>query len=74
MIVSFFDKDGQKLEYGDFSLITKSLYRAIIDAESITGFKLKRISFNWATMQAGNKHLLVSACDFEHKVKLLKGM
>jgi hypothetical protein len=63
MLVTYYDLDGQEVQNGAFNLLTKSLYKAIIEVELITGFKLKRISFNlnWALMHKDNKRILVSA-------------
>ena len=61
MKVTFYTLDAQQVSYGSFILITKSLYRSVIDCEAITGFKLIRISFNWALMGSGDKRLLISS-------------
>jgi hypothetical protein len=61
MLVTYYDLDGQEVQNGAFNLLTKSIYKATIEVELITGFKLKRISFNWALMHKDNKRILVSA-------------
>ena len=60
MICEYYDIDGKKLTYGHFSLITKSLQKAIVEAEMIAGLPLKLIGNEFAIMGHGNKHLVVS--------------
>ena len=60
MICEYYDIDGQKAAGGEFSLLTKSLHRATIDAEIITGLPLKIIASSFAVMGKGNKRLVVS--------------
>lgn len=61
MICEYYDYDGQLLSTGSFTPLTKSLYKAVVITEQITGYKLIRISFNWALLGSGKKRLLVSA-------------
>lgn len=60
MICEYYDIDGQKLTHGHFSLITKSLQKAIIEAEMITGLPLRLVANQFAVMGHGNKRLVVS--------------
>lgn len=60
MICEYYDVGGKKVTGGEFSLITRSLYRATIDAELITGLPLKMIANSFAVMGKGNKRLVVS--------------
>lgn len=61
MIAEWCNLDGQIIPGGEFSLTTKSLYKAAIDTAMIVGGKVGLVSFNWATVIVGNKRLLVSA-------------
>lgn len=61
MIAEWCNLDGQIVPGGEFSLTTKSLYKAAIDTAMIVGGEVGIVSFNWATVIVGNKRLLVSA-------------
>ena len=63
MICECYDMDGQLVTHGSVSLLTKSLYRATIDAQEITGLPLKMIASSFAVMGKGKKRLLVSVQD-----------
>ena len=63
MIAEYYDMDGQQVTTGSFSLITKSLYRATVDAQEITGLPLRMIASSFAVMGHGNKRLIVSVQD-----------
>lgn len=60
VICEYYDIDGQKLDTGSFSLLTKSLPRATIDAQQITGLPLIKFANKFAVMGEGNKRLVVS--------------
>ena len=61
MIAEYYDIEGQLVSGGEFSLITKSLYRAVIDIKQMTGFDLKLMASQFAVFENGNKRLVVSA-------------
>lgn len=63
MIAEYYDIDGQQVTTGSFCLITKSLYRATVDAQKITGLPLRMIASSFAVMGHGNKRLIVSVQD-----------
>lgn len=63
MICEYYDIDGQKLTHGHFSLITKSLQEAVVEAEMITGLSLRLIANNFAVMGHGNKRLVIGRGD-----------
>jgi hypothetical protein len=60
MIAEFYDIEGKLVSDGAFSLITKSLYRAVIDVQQMTGFELSLVASHFAVFQNGNKRLVVS--------------
>jgi hypothetical protein len=60
MIAEYYDIKGQLVSDGAFSLITKSLYRAVIDIKQMTGFDLKLMASHFAVFESGNKRLVVS--------------
>ncbi|MDW2310604.1 hypothetical protein [Vibrio sp. 1075] len=56
---TFFDYDGQELTTGCFSLITRSRYKAVVDAQTITGFILILFAQNFAVLGKGKARLVV---------------
>ena len=60
MLCEFYDKEGQQVEFGSFSLLTKSLYRAIIDVQEITGYEPTLKASNFAVMASGDKRIVIS--------------
>ena len=54
MICEYYDIDGQKVAGGEFSLLTKSLYQATVDAEIITAFA----PLKYARQQSLHQHRL----------------
>ena len=60
MIAEWFDLDGQKVLNGDFCLITKSKYRAAIDASEITGGHVSLMSNHFIVINVDDKRLIVS--------------
>ncbi len=63
MIAKWYKLDSAPINTPEINLDTKSIYKATVMCEKMFGVKLKRISFNWALMEDGNKRLLVSATD-----------
>lgn len=61
MIAEWCNMDGQIIPGSEFTLITKSLYKAAIDTAQIVGGEVGIVSFHWATVKVGNKRLIVSA-------------
>ncbi|MDW2321296.1 hypothetical protein R7127_13520 [Vibrio sp. 1159] len=59
LTATFFDYDGQELTTGCFSLLTRSLYKALVDAKSITGFVLILFANNFAVLGKGKARLVV---------------
>lgn len=39
LIATLFDFDGQRVEGGEFCLLTRSFYRALIDVQQVTAFE-----------------------------------
>lgn len=60
MICEYYDIDGQSVSTGSFSLLTKSLYRATVDVQIITGLPLIIIANSFAVMGRGSKRMIVS--------------
>lgn len=56
---TFFDYDGQELTTGCFSLLTRSLYKASLDTQTITGFVLILFANNFAVFGKGKARLVV---------------
>ncbi|ULF83682.1 hypothetical protein [Vibrio alginolyticus] len=59
LTATFFDYDGQELTTGCFSLITRSRYKAAVDAQTITGFILILFAQNFAVLGKGKARLVV---------------
>ena len=60
MRCDYYTIGGVPLDSGSFSINTKSLYKAAIDAQEITRMKVIRFSFNWALLGDDKGRLLVS--------------
>ena len=63
MIAEYYDVKGKQFTTGSFCLITKSLYRATVDAQEITGLPLRMIANSFAVMGLGDERLIVSVQD-----------
>ncbi|ANQ23196.1 hypothetical protein BA893_16110 [Vibrio natriegens] len=63
LMATFFDYDGQELTTGCFSLLTRSLYKALVDAQTITGFVLILFANNFAVFGKGKARLVVGVSD-----------
>ena len=55
----YFSEDGNPVIEGQFSLITKSLYKATIDAQIITGLKQSLFANKFSVLCKNNKRLVV---------------
>ena len=58
MIATYYTLDGQQVEGGQYSPLTKSLYRAAID----TGWEVLLVNYRqkWALCGDGDKRVLIS--------------
>ena len=61
MIISaqYFSEDGNPVVSGQFSLITKSLYKATIDAQIITGLEQSLFANRFSVLSKNKKRLVV---------------
>ncbi|MCU8175844.1 hypothetical protein M2H29_13395 [Vibrio vulnificus] len=59
LIATFFDYDGQEHTTGAFTFLTRSLYKALMDAQIITGFKLILFATHFAVLGKGKARLVV---------------
>ena len=60
MICEYYEKSGRKLNHGHFSLPTKSIFKARVEAQIITGWEVKLDASNFVILGEGNKRLVVS--------------
>ncbi|BBM66320.1 hypothetical protein VA249_29660 [Vibrio alfacsensis] len=60
MICEFYDLGGQKLSHGMFSLLTKSLPKAQVEVEMLTGFKPVLVGTHFTVMGVGNQRAVIS--------------
>ncbi len=56
---AYFDLSGQELTTGGFSLLTRSRYKAVVDAQTITGFMLILFAKNFVVLGKGKARLVV---------------
>lgn len=61
LTVTFFDFEGQELTTGGFSLLTRSRYKSVVDAQSITGFMLILFANDFAVLGKGKARLVIGA-------------
>lgn len=61
MIANWFDHDGQEVESGQYSPVTKSLYRAAVDAARMFGGEVGLVNSNsgWAVVKVGDKRVVI---------------
>ena len=55
----YFSENGNPVINGQFSLITKSLYKATIDAQIITGLNQSLFANNFSVLSRSNKRMVV---------------
>ncbi|AUR95162.1 hypothetical protein NVP1201B_57 [Vibrio phage 1.201.B._10N.286.55.F1] len=55
----YFSVDGNPVESGQFSLLTKSLFKATIDAQIITGLNQSLFANRFSVLEQDNKRLVV---------------
>ncbi|MFG0448338.1 hypothetical protein [Vibrio sp. YQ_11] len=58
---AYFDYEGQELTTGGFSLLTHSRYKAVVDAQCITGFMLILFSKSFFVLGKDKARLVVGS-------------
>lgn len=59
----YFSVDGNPVESGQFSLLTKSLFKATIDAQIITGLNQSLFANRFSVLEQDNKRLVVGVVE-----------
>ncbi len=59
----YFSADGNPVESGQFSLLTKSLFKATIDAQIITGLNQSLFANRFSVLEQDNKRLVVGVME-----------
>ena len=59
----YFSVDGNPVESGQFSLITKSIFKATIDAQIITGLNQSLFANRFSVLEQDNKRLVVGVVE-----------
>ncbi|AUR93025.1 hypothetical protein NVP1181O_61 [Vibrio phage 1.181.O._10N.286.46.C9] len=59
----YFSVDGNPVESGQFSLLTKSLFKATIDAQIITGLNQGLFANRFSVLEQDNKRLVVGVVE-----------
>lgn len=59
----YFNVDGNPVESGQFSLLTKSLFKATIDAQIITGLNQSLFANRFSVLEQDNKRLVVGVVE-----------
>ncbi len=59
----YFSVDGNPVESGQFSLLTKSLFKATIDAQIITGLNQSLFANRFSVLEQDNKRLVVGVME-----------
>lgn len=61
MKADWFDYDGQHVEFGQYTPLTKSIYRAAKDAAEMFGGRISMVNSGakWALVKVGKKRLVI---------------
>ncbi|WFS86234.1 hypothetical protein vBVhaSMAG7_017 [Vibrio phage vB_VhaS_MAG7] len=63
LTAQYFSVDGNPVESGQFSLITRSLFKAAIDAQIITGLNQSLFANRFSVLEKDNKRLVVGVVE-----------
>ncbi|AKU42636.1 hypothetical protein [Vibrio phage H188] len=63
LTAQYFSVDGNPVESGQFSLITRSLFKASIDAQIITGLNHSLFANRFSVLEKDNKRLVVGVVE-----------